>query len=238
MPDMHSPMRFTWYINALIPLAYRATMDHPRWLERLAGATKLQVIELLLRSEHTVQEIATEVGVSTNAIRGHIASLQRDGLVVAAGSRRNTGGKPATVYTVSDDADELFPKAYAFVLVQLLGVLGEREGPKGLEGVLRNVGKRVATPGKGTPEERVEAAAELLRSVGGNVEIRRTEDGFRLVGFSCPLGAVVRKDARICGLVETLVRTTTGGRVREVCEHDGRPRCAFEISFPTGSRKG
>ena len=211
-------------------------MNHPQWLQRLTGATKLRILDMLIRSEHTVQEIAEDLGISTNAVRGHVASLQRDGLIIESG-RRETGGKPAMTYALSDDADELFPKAYAFVLVQLLNRIEERLGSRGLRELLRDVGKRTP-PATGSPEERVEAAAELLRSIGGNVEVRRTPDGFRLVGFSCPLGAVVRAEPRVCRLAESLVRTTTSGRVREVCERDGRPRCAFEISFPEVARKG
>lgn len=206
--------------------------QQPHWLERLAGSTRLRVLELLLRSERTVQEVADEVGISANAIRGHLASLERDGLVVQAGSRRDTGGKPATIYGVSADADELFPKAYAFVLQRLLGVLEERVGPEGVRQVLGEVGERAATPTEGSPEARVEAAAAALRGLGGKVAVHRTPEGFRIQGFACPFSAVTRDDATLCGMAESLVRQTTGAEVREVCERSGRPRCAFEISFP------
>lgn len=207
-------------------------MDQASWIERLAGSTRLQVFELLLRSERTVQEVADEVGISANAIRGHLAALERDGLVVPSGVRRDTGGKPATTYTVSREADEVLPKAYAFVLARLLGVLDERLGPKAVRKALEEVGARAAVPAGGSPEERVDAAADALRGLGGKVEVGRLEDGFRIRGFACPLSSVTRGDARVCGLAEALVRRTTGGAVREVCERSGRPRCAFEVRFP------
>ncbi len=207
-------------------------MDQPNWIERLAGSTRLRVFELLLRSECTVQDVADEVGISPNAIRGHLAALERDGLVVQSGTRRDTGGKPARTYTVSREADEVFPKAYAFVLDRLLGVLDERIGRDAVREVLDEVGARAATPARGSPEERVEAAAAALRGIGGKVEVGRLEDGFRIQGFACPLSSVTRDDARVCGLAAALVQRTTGGAVREVCERRGRPQCAFEIRFP------
>lgn len=208
----------------------------PDWLDRLVGGTRQHVIELLLRSDRTIQEIAEEVGVSANAIRGHVAALERDGLVIQRDVRRDTGGKPATVYALSRDADELFPKAYAIVLEGVLSVLEEREGSDRVRETLAEVGSRVAVPSTGSREERVRAAADVLRSLGGTVEVHREGDHWKLQGFSCPLSAVTSRDARVCGLAEALVASTTGGSVVEACEHGRRSRCAFEVSFPDGSR--
>ncbi len=205
----------------------------PRWLERLVGGTRQDVLELLLRSDRTVQEIADEIGVTGNAIRGHLAALERDGMVVQRAVRRGTGGKPASVYALSPDAEELFPKAYVFVLEGLLAVLDETDGAERVQKVLAEVGARAATPAGGSAEKRVRAAAEVLRSLGGSVEVLREGDHWKIEGFSCPLSAVTAGDARVCGLAESLVERTTGGVVVEVCEREPRPRCAFEISFPS-----
>lgn len=204
----------------------------PDWLDRLVGGTRQEVLELLLRSDRTVQEIADEIGVSANAIRGHLSALERDGLVVQGDLRRDTGGKPATVYALSRDADELFPKAYAFVLEGLLSVLEEREGPDRVHEALAEVGARSAVPSDGSPEERVRAAADALRALGGTVEVYRQNGHWKIQGFSCPLSSVTARDARVCGLAESLVQRTTGGEVKEVCQRGWRSRCAFEISFP------
>lgn len=206
--------------------------SQPHWIDRLIGGTRQRVLELLLRSDRTVQEIADEVRVTTNAIRGHLAALERDGLVVQRDVRRDTGGKPAVVYSLSKEADELFPKAYAFVLEGLLSVLDEREGPEGVRQALAEVGARAAIPAEGSQEERVRAAAEVMRSLGGTVEVLRTNGHWRIQGYSCPLSAVTSRDARVCGLAQALVEKTTGGSVVEACQRGPRSRCAFEVSFP------
>lgn len=205
--------------------------SNPHALDRLIGRTRLDIVELLMRSDRTVQEIADEIGVSANAIRGHLSGLELDGLVVQRDTRRDTGGKPATVYALSPEADELFPKAYAFVLEGMLSVLDEREGPERVRETLVEVGQRAAVPAEGTPEQRVRAAADLLRSLGGTVEVRRENGRWKIQGFSCPLSAVASQDARVCGLAEAMVARTTGGTVVEVCERGRRSRCAFEVLF-------
>lgn len=205
------------------------------WLDRLIGGTRQEVIDLLLRADRTVQEIAEVIGVSTNAIRGHLAALERDRLVVQSGTRRDTGGKPAAVYSLSPAADELFPKAYATVLEQLLALLDERDGPAQVRDTLAQVGVRAARPAEGTPRERVVAAAKALRSLGGTVEVRREGDHWKIQGFACPLSAITAHDERVCGLAESLVSTTSGGEVVEVCERGERSRCGFTITFPDDS---
>ena len=207
-------------------------MEQPLWLERLAGTTRFKILELIRRSDRTVQEVADAIGVTSNAVRGHLSSLERDGLVQREGVRRDTGGKPATVYALSMEADELFPKAYALVLERMLDALEDRIGPDGVAEMLSDVGARSASPTEGPARARVEAAADVLRSLGGSVEILRVEDGWRIKGFACPLSALTRDDARICGLVEALVEQTTGGHVRESCDRGSRPKCGFEIEFP------
>lgn len=207
-------------------------VPEPRRLDQLIGGTRHEVLELLLRSDRTVQEIAEEIGVSANAIRGHLAALERDGLVVQARARRDTGGKPATLYTLSQDAVELFPKAYAFVLEGLLEVLDQREGPERVREALAEVGAHAAVRAEGSDEEKVRAAADALRALGATVEIRREEGHWKVQGFSCPLSSVTAHDERACGLATALVRKTTGASVVKACQRGDRPRCAFEISFP------
>lgn len=208
------------------------TMTPPHWLDRLVGGTRQEILELLVRSDRTVQEIADHIGVSANAIRGHLAALERDGLVIQRDVRRETGGKPAGVYALSTDADELFPKAYAFVLEGILSVLDQREGSERVKETLAEVGARAAVPASGTQAERVQAAADVLESLGGTVEVRREEGHWKIQGFSCPLSSVTARDGRVCGLAEALVQKTTGGDVVEVCQREQRARCAFEVAFP------
>ncbi len=210
-------------------------MTQLRWLERLIGGTRQHVVEFLLKSDSTVQEIADKIGVSTNAIRGHLSALERDGLVEQLGVKRDTGGKPAAVYALSNDAHELFPRAYSFVLDELLSRLDAEDGSDRVEALLTGIGNGAATPAEGPPSKRVEAAADLLRSLGATVEVLRDGDHWKIQGFSCPLSALTATDPRMCGLATALVQKASGGSVVEVCDRGPRPRCAFEIAFQDDS---
>lgn len=205
------------------------------WIGTFLGGTRARIVGLLRRSRATIADLANDVGVSGNAVRAHLSALQRDGLVRDAGAAPSTGGKPAQVYDLTPEGEEAFPKAYAFVLGELIRELKQRDGREKTIGLLRQVGRSAARQSAGTPEgtldARVEVAANALRSIGGDVEIVRTESGWKIRGFGCPLSSVVAKQAETCRLAEELVAEITGAPVVECCDRSGsRARCAFEIA--------
>jgi predicted ArsR family transcriptional regulator len=201
------------------------------WLLRLTGATQAEMLRLLRRSQQTITSLANTLRLTDNAVRTHVAALERDGVVEYVGIRRDTGGKPARVYDLTSSGEELFPKAYAVVLEGLVEEITRTDGREHAVELLRGVGRQVAAgvPATAGGEARVEAAAAALRGLGGDVEVQRTNDGWHLRGFGCPLSAVTAKRAEVCALAQALVEEITGARVIECCDRGPRPRCAFRV---------
>ena len=203
------------------------------WLDKLLGDTQLRILTLLRRSRQSITSLAGTLGLTDNAVRSHVAALSRDGLVQHAGTERETGGKPARLYDLTDAAEELFPKAYAAVLAGLIEETAARDGWDHALELLQAVGKAVgrgSSAGTGDLEQRVAAAAATLRSLGADIDVIRTPEGFRLQGYACPLSAVTSRHPQVCTLAQALVAEATGQPVVEQCGHTGRPRCAFEVS--------
>jgi predicted ArsR family transcriptional regulator len=117
-----------------------------RWWETsIGGAVRGRIIALLRRSERSVEELASELDVTDNAVRAQLQGLERHGVVHQARIRREgTVGKPAVMYGIAPDAESLFSSAYAPVLKALLVSLEERlDGPE-LDAVFRDAGRRLA----------------------------------------------------------------------------------------------
>ena len=201
------------------------------WVKTLTGETQARLLALLRRSHQSINDLAASLGLTDNAVRTHIATLMRDGIVEDVGTERDTGGKPARLYGLTRQGEELFPKAYAAVLTGVIDELVRTDGKAHALAVLRAVGERVAAGVGGLDgvEGRVAAAAAALRGLGGDVEVQRTETGWRLQGYGCPLSAVATEREEICALAQALVASITGRAVTECCERAGRPRCAFLI---------
>ena len=98
------------------------------WDRRFFRSTRGRIVTLLRRSGRTVEGLARELGLTDSGVRAHLATLERDGVVRQRGfvRRGSGGGKPAYVYELTPEAEELFPKAYEPVLRQLLDVLSGR----------------------------------------------------------------------------------------------------------------
>jgi predicted ArsR family transcriptional regulator len=109
-------------------------------------STRGQIVTVIGRSGRTVEELARALGLTDNGVRAHLAPLERDGIVRQRGSVRRSsgGGKPAYVYELTQEAEDLFPKAYEPALRRLLDVLSDQLGPEESEALLRSVGRRLA----------------------------------------------------------------------------------------------
>jgi predicted ArsR family transcriptional regulator len=207
-------------------------MSVTRWDARFFETTRGRIVALLRRGSRTVEELASAVGVSDNAVRTHIAALERDGVVQQRGVRP-TGGKPAYAYELAPEAERLFTEAYIPVLTELVGVLADRMTPQELEALLREAGRRLATsrgPFAGDVRTRAEAAATVLTELGGVVDLEAVNGEISLRGYSCPLADAVRAHPATCRAVESLVAELVGAPVKEQCDRKGRPRCCFEVS--------
>lgn len=207
-------------------------MADSRWDKRFLDSTKGQILGLLRRGSRTIDEIASLLGVTDNAVRIHVSALERDGIVQQRGARP-TGGKPAYLYEVSPEGDRLFTKAYVPVLTQLVAVLEERMSTEELQAVLRDVGRRLAGNASATTGDlraRAEAAAAILTELGGIVDLEDVDGSLVLRGFSCPLADAVRAHPATCHAAESLVEELVGVDVLERCDKGERPRCRFVIS--------
>jgi predicted ArsR family transcriptional regulator len=183
-----------------------------------------------------VEDLARPLGVTDNAVRAHLAALQRDGIVARVGFRP-TGRKPAITYGLTEEGERLFPKAYGLVLVRLLDALHGRMRSSELQELLAGVGRRLGRAGGGVGrvsadeplERRLETVLEVIRSLGGVPVLERAGEGYVIRGAGCPLAEAVREHPEVCGLAEALVEELLGAPVRERCDRDGTPHCRFEI---------
>lgn len=203
---------------------------------RFLDTTRGQIVALLRRSAHTVDELARSLGLTANAIRAHLSTLERDGLVRQEGVRRGPGaGKPATLYEIHPAAEPLFSSAYAPVLGALLDELVAQLPAERSDALMEAVGRRLAAelgrPPAGDVEARVRAGAALLDSLGGETRTEREANAMVIRGCGgCPLSATVARRPEMCRAVEALLAEYIGAPVRQRCEHGERPRCRFEVA--------
>ena len=200
--------------------------------QRFFASTRGRIVTLLRRSSRTVDELASDLDLTDNAVRAHLVTLERDGIVQQRGARRGSG-KPASMYELAPAAEQLFPKAYAPVLQNVVEILSERMPTDEVETLLREVGRRIAADWKvpsGNLRVRLVGAVEVLHELGGLAELEESEGHYAIRGYSCPLAAVVPGHPSMCRLAETLLTELVGVPVRERCDNADIPRCRFAIA--------
>jgi predicted ArsR family transcriptional regulator len=205
-------------------------MPVPYW-NRLSESTAGQILGLLRRGRMTVDDIAGALGLSGNAVRPHLATLQRDGLVQQGESRRGIS-KPARTYVLTAEAELLFSRAYVPVLTQLLHVLDEGLDAEKFDRIMRDVGRRLMGDRprpSGDLRQRAEAASALLNELGGLARVEEHDGGFLIRGYGCPLSAATQRHPEACNAVESLLSEFAGVPVAKCCDTEDRLRCCFEI---------
>lgn len=196
--------------------------------------SRREILVHLCAGERTVAELAAELAISRNAVRKNLEQLEQDGLVGHETVRRGVG-KPAFVYRVTPDGEVVLSRAYLPLLRELLDVLRPRMPSAALEDVMRQAGGRLALrdgPPDGDGHERIEAAAELLRSLGGVAFARNDGDGSRIECTCCAIGAIVGDHPLACKAMEALLSEYTRLPVREDRDRTARPRCRFDFTPP------
>lgn len=201
------------------------------WYRRFFSSTRGRILTLLRRENSTVDDLAQSLDLTDNAVRAHLAALERDGLVRQHGERRGSS-KPAYIYELAPEAENLIPKPYGQVLNELLQVLDERVSRDALQEMLRAAGHRIAaqwTIPEGDLRLRAQAAVDVLNELGGMAELKEEDSHLTIRSFSCPLAVIVPEHPEACGLAERLVAELIGMPVQEQCDQGKRPRCRFSI---------
>ena len=202
-----------------------------QWNQRFFASTRGRIIMLLRRASRTVDELAQALNLTDNAVRAHLATLERDGFVRQLGERRGSG-KPAYIYELSPDAEQLFPKAYGPILRQLLGVLSEEMTTNEVEALMRRTGLRLAEQQhipSGDLQSRLQTAVNVLNELGGLAELDQRNGAFYIQGYSCPLAVVVPGHPEVCRLAETLLTELVGQPVNKCCDGNEPARCCFSV---------
>lgn len=200
---------------------------------RFFESSRGRIVTLLRGTTKTVNELVGELQLTDNAVRAHLLSLERDGLIKQSGVQKGTR-KPHFAYELTAEADNLFPKAYDVLLNQLITVLKGRLKPATLEQVLRDVGRSLAgaqdvSRKKGDLESRVASGVRALEAIGGAARIEKEKKEFFIRSESCPLAAAVAEHPEVCRLAESLLSEIIGVKIRERCDREGSPRCRFEV---------
>lgn len=207
--------------------------------ERFFQTTRGRIVaELHRRNSASAADLAEQFGVSPNAIRQQLVVLQRDGLLVEHSVRRGPT-KPTTEFSLTAQADKLFPQQYDRLLSAVLEQVREHFGEVGIDAVFTGIARRAVINARQrvtaeNPEERVAQLTEVLREKGVRAEYTLIEGGFAVQEHNCPYADVVAEHPQVCSLIHQVIDDSLGGTfVQTASLADGDRQCRFEVRSET-----
>jgi len=191
-----------------------------------------KVLAQLRDGPKTVEEVAAALRLTPNAVRNQLRKLQDWKLVARTGSRP-TASKPSALYSITLDGEIQFSTIYLPVLSQFLRVAEDKCSGRQLGSWMRETGKKLGRRyghANGSGRERIEQAAELLRSFGGVAQVGRRNGHAVIESSACPLALLTSEHPSACKLLESLLSEYLDTGVRSCCITGSDPSCCFEIN--------
>ncbi|MHB0871141.1 MAG: helix-turn-helix transcriptional regulator [Chloroflexota bacterium] len=200
--------------------------------------TRWEILQLLKkRGRATVDELSRALDMTLMGVRLHLVVLDRDGYVRRS-TVREKPGRPALVYSLTQKAEELFPKRYDLLAEKLLEALhldcSESAGAI-LEAAARGMAAPLAGQLAGTPlHQRVEEIGRALDGVGTFASWERVDAGYLLHNYNCLFYSVAQRNREVCSMDGVFLKEILGVEVEQTeCLLDGAPRCSFFVPAST-----
>lgn len=201
-------------------------------------STRDQILNLLKRNNQlTVSIIAQDLNITEMAVRRHLNTLERDGIVETT-LHRQAMGRPTNVYHLSNIGQEMFPRNYDEFTIDILKDIEELAGNDKVkklfemrrERLKERYEKKLTMPDF---EERVMELARIHNEQGYMTEVEKAEDGtYIFKEFNCPIAEVAKNFPSICKTEIDLFKEVlqTDHVVCEYCLTSGEDaHCEFRI---------
>lgn len=202
------------------------------------GERQQQLLGLLQQQPDglSVDSLSQGLGIAINAVRQHLAALERDGLV-ARGPTTPSGGRPQQLYVLTERARESFPRQYSWFSELLLDTLREQMGSDGLRKTLQALGEQVgngekAAAGAALPE-RVAHLAGRMEALGYSARVVTLVPQAEISAGNCVFHKLAAHYPEVCAFDLGLMARATGAEVsHEECMVRGGKRCRFVFRAP------
>jgi len=208
-------------------------------MAELFGERRKELLRYLLRNKSgaAIDELAAALGVTRTAVRQHLASLMRDGLVAPAGSRAS-GGRPQRLFVLTEHGKEAFPRHYSWFAQLLVEEIAREHGAAGLRTRLGRIAAAVVEQlrqrrpaSRATNAARIDEVADVMDELGYDARARTDASGPVIEADNCVFHELAMKHPEICRFDVALLSGYTGQKVElHECMARGGHVCRFRFT--------
>lgn len=179
--------------------------------------------------------LAKQLGLTREAARQQLLLLQQQGLVTCRRQAHQGAGRPALVFSLTNEGEHLFPKHYDQLTVLLLDTVTEEMGGAQTERLLGAVTDRQVAQWQEklagmTLKQKLEALRGFYFENDPYTQVLEDTNGLWLVEKNCPFLNLAMARPALCSItVSTLMRLLGVEVRREKRFQSGDSHCAFHI---------
>ena len=190
-------------------------------MDTLAGFKGLRrdlLVELRKEQPLSAKELGIRFGLTANALRRHLKTLEDAGLVRFRREVRGVGG-PVYAYALTERGEQLFPREYAGALADALDVVRAEQGAEGVVRLFRRRWEAIAEEARPrlasrSLAERARALAAMLTANGYMAESESHAPGeARIREHNCAVREIAQRFPEVCSAEEEFIEEVLGTSV-------------------------
>nr|WP_156282009.1 metalloregulator ArsR/SmtB family transcription factor [Paenibacillus sp. NEAU-GSW1] len=199
-------------------------------------STRETILQLLkTNGELSAKDLTEQLGITGMAIRRHLEGFEKNGLLKTR-LIRQAMGRPTALYSLTEQAEQFFPKKYNTLALDLLSELAAESGEDTIHVLFDR--RKETLLSKYAPalenkqlSEKVAALAQLQNDNGYMVQWeQQNEDEFVLKEHNCPIADVANKYNHACQCELQLFQSLLNADVtRTECLAKGDMKCEYQI---------
>jgi predicted ArsR family transcriptional regulator len=182
----------------------------------------------------TVEVLSQTLGITTVTVRHHLDVLRAEGMVgEPVVQHRSTSGRPQHVYTLTEKADELFPRKYDMLANVLLAEIRQHCDDRVANVIFEGaVARLVADAPPPLPDDsletKVQKAVDFLNQKGYVAHWESHPRGYLIHTRNCPFDGLAANNPELCSMDLRLMGSLMGLPLERVCHMiKGDSSCAY-----------
>lgn len=197
-----------------------------------------RILNFLRKSERamTIEELCGSLKVTPMAVHRPITLLENKGLITSELLRQHKRGRPVRVYKLTETGDELFPKNYSGLVMELLEQLGTSGGLGRIRKLLGACFKKRAQTHRDVMKgknlrSRVETISKILNEINYMAEQQEVNDKkFVIKLLNCPISKVAKEYPQACSCEQHFLSELLQAKV-ERDQHilNGQNYCSYIV---------
>lgn len=205
-------------------------------IDKNNSSSKDQILtNLKINSGMTVDELAGELDITPMGVRQHLALMEREELVIKEKNRRPIG-RPNFKYSLTDKAEDLFPKSYDDFVTGILRDMIDLDGENKVKAIFEARKRRIYNAlqnrfGQKKLTDRVNALSKYLNENDHFSVVCKEKRNIILTKYNCPLLMISKEFPHLCRCEQSLYQELLGADVLiDRSQAGGDKSCRFIIN--------